>query len=219
MLAGRTLSTFAPRASKAFTFSRATSSGIMIASNNMAGQCGEIAPQNEFLTGVITSIIVIRDKVYMRKEYTHRARAIVAIEIPVDPTVPSKIREPVYGRKSPSRSASSITSRATGQRKAGGCRCHVEHTFECDTVLYAAPWVEVLQKRSFSEAILSPHTLAALAHLRLAKNFNTQRITERVDPNQRGVSCMIRYAISVLSTQEYGRQPMMKRTDQSRYSI
>lgn len=38
------------------------------------------------------------------------ARAMVAIEIPVDPTVPSKMREPVFGRRSPSRSASSITA-------------------------------------------------------------------------------------------------------------
>jgi len=82
---------------------------------------------------------------------THRALAIVAIEIPVDPTVPSKIRELVYGRKSPSRSASSITLRANGQRETGRCRRQIEHTSECDTVLYAAPWVEELYKRSFSE--------------------------------------------------------------------
>ena len=35
---------------------------------------------------------------------------MVAIEIPVDPTVPSKIREPVFGCNNPCRSASSITA-------------------------------------------------------------------------------------------------------------
>ena len=121
---------------------------------------------------------------------THRARAIVAIEIPVDPTVPSKIREPVYGRNSPSRSASSITLRADGQRKTGPCRNQIEHTSECNTVLYAAPGVEVLHKCSFSETMRSPHihTLAVGAHLRLAKDFDTQRIAERINPNQRRIS-------------------------------
>jgi hypothetical protein len=37
------------------------------------------------------------------------ARAIVAIDIPVEPTVPSKIRDPVLGCNSPCCSASSIT--------------------------------------------------------------------------------------------------------------
>jgi hypothetical protein len=42
------------------------------------------------------------------------ARAIVAIEIPVDPTVPSKIRDPECGFSSPSRSASCITVHEDG---------------------------------------------------------------------------------------------------------
>jgi hypothetical protein len=77
---------------------------------------------NKFLTGVITPIIVIGDKfIYGESEDdTHLALAIVAIEMPVDPTVPSKMREPVYGCKSPSRSASSITSRANSRRMKSG---------------------------------------------------------------------------------------------------
>ena len=113
----------------------------------------------------------------------------------------SKIREPVYGCKSPSRSASSITSRANGQWEAVRCRYHIKHTSERDTVLYAAPRVEVLQKRWLSEAIESPHVhiSATVAHLRLAKDLDTQCIAERVDPNQRSVSCMIQYALPQLS--------------------
>jgi hypothetical protein len=37
------------------------------------------------------------------------ARPTVAKEIPVDPTVPSKIREPIWGISNPAFSASSIT--------------------------------------------------------------------------------------------------------------
>jgi hypothetical protein len=121
MFAGRTLSISAPRASNAFTFSRAISSGMMIASNIKTGQdCKDT--HETFLTGVITPIIVVEDKcIWGEEENTYRALAIVAIEIPVDPTVPSKIREPVYGCKSPSRSASSITLRANSQRE-GLCK-------------------------------------------------------------------------------------------------
>ena len=120
---------------------------------------------------------------------THRALAIVAIEIPVDPTVPSKIREPVYGRKSPSRSASSITLRGDGQRETGRYRRQIGHTSERDTVLYAAPWVEVLYNCSTSDMRSSHiHILAVRAHLRLAKDFDTQSIAERVNPNQRCIS-------------------------------
>jgi hypothetical protein len=78
---------------------------------------------------------------------THRARAIVAIEMPVDPTVPSKIREPVYGRKSPSLSASSITSRGQSTRRRAFSNPTVGHTSECDTILDATPGVEILRKR------------------------------------------------------------------------
>jgi len=74
--------------------------------------------------------------------------------MPVDPTEPSKIREPVYGCKNPSRSASSITLQVKGQWKAGLCRRQTEHTSECDTVLHTAPGVEVLHKGEFLEAIL-----------------------------------------------------------------
>jgi hypothetical protein len=45
----------------------------------------------------------------MTGEETHFARPTVAIEIPVDPTVPSKILHPVWGTSSPDSSASSMT--------------------------------------------------------------------------------------------------------------
>jgi hypothetical protein len=67
--------------------------------------------------------------------------------MPVDPTVPSKIRDPVYGRKSPSLSASSITSRGQSTRRRAFSNPTVEHTSECDTILDATPWVEILKKR------------------------------------------------------------------------
>lgn len=63
--------------------------------------------------------------------------------MPVDPLVPSKIREPVYGRKCPSRSAFSITNEDC-QRLVRYSQRYVGHTFKRDAVLYASPWVEVL---------------------------------------------------------------------------
>ena len=149
MLAGRTLSTSAPRASSAFTFSQATSSGMIMALMTQPVKVTKSAHTINNLTGIITSGTVIYDQAFMRQGVdTHRARAIVAIEIPVDPTVPSKIREPVYGRKIPSRSASSITLRADGQPQpeTGPRRRQIEHTSECDTVLYAATRIEILYK-------------------------------------------------------------------------
>jgi hypothetical protein len=137
--------------------------------------------------------------IWGEEENTHRALAIVAIEIPVDPTVPSKIREPVYGCKSPSRSASSITLRANSQ-KEGFVKYHIEHTSKCDTVLYAAPRVEILQ----NVLILRDNTVATYsyfsghAHLRLAKNLDAQCIAERVNPDQRCVSYTV-YADSSVS--------------------
>jgi hypothetical protein len=132
---------------------------------------------------------------------THRALAIVAIEIPVDPTVPSKIREPVYGCKSPSRSASSITLKANSQRKAF-VKYHIEHTSECDTVLYAAPRVEILQKRWFSGTILSPHMrTSALPRISTPNASLSELIrTSGVFP--------IQYTQTSLSAQEQGHQSM-----------
>ena len=97
MLAGLTLSTSAPRASSAFTFSRATSSGMTMALNDTKwSNAARLAHKTSCLTGIITSGNVVGDRVHgTRTRGTHRARAIVAIEIPVEPTVPSKIREPV----------------------------------------------------------------------------------------------------------------------------
>jgi hypothetical protein len=122
----------------------------------------------------------------------------VAIEIPVDPTVPSKIREPVYDCKSPSRSASSITLRANSQ-KEGLVKYHIEHTSECDTVLYAAPRVQILPKM----LVLRDNTVptysyfSAHAYLRLAKNLDAQCIAERVNPDQRCISYTVYADFSV----------------------
>jgi hypothetical protein len=73
-----------------------------------------------------------------------------------------------------------------------------KHTSECDTVLYAAPGVEVLHKRWFLETILWPQAriLAILTHLRLAKDFNTQSVAERINPNKRCISFIPRTPVS-----------------------
>ena len=64
-----------------------------------------------FITPVVTMMIVRlldRESVLVSSD-THLALAIVAIEMPVEPTVPSNIRDPVCGYRRPCRSASSIT--------------------------------------------------------------------------------------------------------------
>ena len=92
ILAGRTFCTFAPKHSKALDFSSATSSGIMIAEKI-----------NQFRGHGIWHYIYLYCSLWMesqnrldRREIVtaYLARPIVAIDMPVDPTVPSKIVEP-----------------------------------------------------------------------------------------------------------------------------
>jgi hypothetical protein len=79
--------------------------------------------------------------------------------------------------------------RVDGQQEEGPRRHPIGHTSECDTVLYAAPRVEVLYKRWLRDDAITTHPILAVhAYLRLAKDFNTQRIAKRVNPNQRCIS-------------------------------
>lgn len=77
---------------------------------------------------------------------SHLALAMVAIEIPVDPTVPSNMREPVWGCNSPCRSASSITEQKVDVlfRHAIEDNHSTVHTSQCDAVLDAPTGVKKL---------------------------------------------------------------------------
>ena len=112
MLAGRTRRTSAPSDCNAFTFSSATSSGMM-----MAFRGGKHAGPLKSVWDIAHSCHnpCQRDNSSFQRwkrrwGFQHYlAFDIVAIEIPVDPTVPSNIREPVFGCNNPCRSASWIT--------------------------------------------------------------------------------------------------------------
>ena len=113
MLAGRTRCTSAPSDRSALTFSSATSSGIIIASTE---ECKHAGPPHQSGKGTYSCHSPCERGSSSRKRRKRQGRLerylafdIVAIEIPVDPTVPSKIREPVCGCNNPCRSASSIT--------------------------------------------------------------------------------------------------------------
>jgi hypothetical protein len=74
----------------------------------------------------------------------HLARAMVAIEMPVEPTVPSNMRDPVCGLRNPSFSASSITDRRSMNGTTEG-RCRL--TAQGDSILDASAWVQELCSR------------------------------------------------------------------------
>ena len=54
------------------------------------------------------------------------------------------------------------------------------HTSECDTVLNAAPWVEILQKALI---LVTTFKVQCPSYLRFAKDLDAQCIAERVDTN------------------------------------
>lgn len=78
------------------------------------------------------------------------AFAIVAIEIPVEPTVPSNILEPVFGCSSPIRSASSITAASvkreqrTRHIQKGRGQHGMAFTSKCDAIFDASPRIQKL---------------------------------------------------------------------------
>lgn len=114
MLAGRTRSMSAPSDRSALTFSSATSSGIMIAIKTFSLHC----PQTVRLRYTYSFHTLYNFHVSTQGkqpkdscEPKYLAFATVAMEIPVEPTVPSNIREPVFGNSRPCLSASSITEK------------------------------------------------------------------------------------------------------------
>lgn len=136
--------------------------------------------------------------------------------MPVDPLVPSKIREPVNGRRSPSRSAFSITYEDC-QRLMRYSQHHVGHTRKRDAVLYASPWVEVLRVDLGSETMTADgYSIAAQAYLSFSKNLDSQCIAERVDPDQR---CISLGANRPVSLGRVDRVLCWTRTNQPRHSI
>lgn len=124
MLAGRTRFTSAPRHSRAFTLSSATSFGMMIATMVITQVTKCCYCQ---LTRVIASEQHSSSslRVHWRK-YAYLALAMVASEIPVEPTVPSNMREPVWGCRSPCRSASSTTAERVSEQRHGYTGCSVD---------------------------------------------------------------------------------------------
>lgn len=113
ILAGRTFSTTAPSACKAKAFSAATSSGITIAGYSVQIR-GILVDIRSSPTCIISSVVTISEDCLECRWWNcgeaHLDLATVAIDIPVEPTVPSNIIEFVYGYRSPCSSASSMTS-------------------------------------------------------------------------------------------------------------
>lgn len=77
-------------------------------------------------------------------DLTHLARAMVAIEMPVEPTVPSNIREPVCGLRNPSFSASSITERLSVSSRPAVKLCRSGLTAQGYSVLDTSTRVQEL---------------------------------------------------------------------------
>jgi hypothetical protein len=67
---------------------------------------------------------------------TYFARPTVAMDIPVDPTVPSNILHPVCGTRSPASSASSMTVKGKIFSDKSEREKAFRLTFQCNSVLY-----------------------------------------------------------------------------------
>lgn len=84
---------------------------------------------------------------------------MVAIEIPVDPTVPSNIREPVCGRRSPLRSASSITRHCEHEEMVRSNE-RVEPTPQSHAVFDASTRIQKLEYQTWHEFLFPGLDLA-----------------------------------------------------------
>ena len=138
--------------------------------------------------------------------------------MPVDPLVPSKIREPVYGRKSPSRSAFSITEEDCQQ--SAGIHNAMSIILLRATRSFTLPpglrYWERTEGLGQETTTLCGCSIAAQAHLSLSKNLDSQCIAERVDPDQRCVSLGTDRPVSL---GRVDRVLCWTRTNQPRHSI
>jgi hypothetical protein len=116
----------------------------------------------------------------------------VAIEIPVDPLVPSKIREPVYGRSNPSRSAFSMTCAEDCQQSASIYSVMSNTLLSATRSFTLPPGLRYCERteRGLDLETTTAHgySIGSQAHLSLSKDLDSQCIAERVYPDQRCVS-------------------------------
>jgi len=120
---------------------------------------------------------------------------MVAMDIPVEPTVPSNILEPVYGCNNPWSSASSITATAAK---------HVSHFSMLGRIsglLRNATRSLTLPPgfRNWNKFYTTSHFIRGgeKSYLGFAEYLHSKGVAQRVDPDQRCITFMNAYQVSV----------------------
>lgn len=114
---------------------------------------------------------------------------MVAIEMPVEPTVPSKMREPVCGTSSPSRSAVSMTGSISVFKRTQGGLCRATRSLTEPPGLRNCVDQRICRAAaSHASALPCPRSDEGIQSIDTHEDLTASELRQRRDPDERRVS-------------------------------